>query len=76
MEEDRLETNLGPTADNDIVPEVQLEPRQPRRRFVGRRTAEQLKDESTDQVYVDVESGSSLQGKLINYYYSFLSKCS
>ena len=68
MEEDRLETNLGPTADNDIVPEVQLEPRQPRRRFVGRRTAEQLKDESTDQVYVDVESGSSLQGKLINYY--------
>jgi 2-(3-amino-3-carboxypropyl)histidine synthase len=76
MEEDRLETNLGPTADNDIVPEAQPETKSPRRRFVGRRTAERRKEESTEQATIDVESGSSLQGKLINYYYSFLSKCS
>jgi 2-(3-amino-3-carboxypropyl)histidine synthase len=74
MEEDRLETNLGPTAENDIVPEVKPETKQPRRRFVGRRTAQQLKEESSNQAAPDVESSSSLQGPLINRY-PFVSNC-
>jgi hypothetical protein len=42
MEEDRLETNLGPLVEEDLQPDLKPSPRQPRRRFVGRKAAEQL----------------------------------
>ncbi|KAI9733599.1 MAG: Diphthamide biosynthesis protein 1 [Cirrosporium novae-zelandiae] len=40
MEEDREETNLGKAADLEIKAEETPAPRHPKRRFVGRRTAE------------------------------------
>jgi 2-(3-amino-3-carboxypropyl)histidine synthase len=62
MEEDRLETNLGPTADDNLAPESQAQKKQPKRRFVGRRTAEQLKETSEARSGGDVEGSSLLQG--------------
>ena len=64
MESDRLETNLGPTAEYDVIPEIQPETKQPRRRFVGRRTAQQLNEEQGKQDVGDVEAGTSLQSRL------------
>ena len=40
MEEDRTATNLGPEVDEGITEEPVAVPKQPKRRFVGRKTAE------------------------------------
>ncbi|KAJ6191729.1 diphthamide biosynthesis protein 1 [Bipolaris maydis] len=40
MEDDRAATNLGPDVDQGIVEESPSVPKQPKRRFVGRKTAE------------------------------------
>jgi 2-(3-amino-3-carboxypropyl)histidine synthase len=62
MEADRLETNLGPTADQDLVPEPEASVKQPKRRFVGRKTADQLSQKSGDAISNDVESSTAIQG--------------
>jgi 2-(3-amino-3-carboxypropyl)histidine synthase len=60
MEEDRLETNLGLLADQDLTPETEVVVKQPRRRFVGRRTEEQANKPDNDNN--DVESSTTIQG--------------
>ncbi|KAL1635621.1 Diphthamide biosynthesis protein 1 [Neofusicoccum ribis] len=40
MEEDRAATNLGPTVEEDLNGEYSVAPKQPKKRFVGRRAAE------------------------------------
>ncbi|EOD45924.1 Diphthamide biosynthesis protein 1 [Neofusicoccum parvum] len=40
MEEDRAATNLGPTVEEDLNGEYNVAPKQPKKRFVGRRAAE------------------------------------
>jgi len=59
MESDRIETNLGPTA--DMEPELEEAPKKPRRRFVGRRAASQ-DTQPTDTS--NIESSSQLQGSV------------
>jgi 2-(3-amino-3-carboxypropyl)histidine synthase len=61
MEEDRNETNLGPTADQDIVPELTQAPKEPRRRFVGRKTAAKAQEELGEN-NTNIESSSQVQG--------------
>jgi 2-(3-amino-3-carboxypropyl)histidine synthase len=60
MEEDRLETNLGLTADQEIVPEPETITKQPKRRFVGRKAAEAQKAASGK--VDDIESSTAIQG--------------
>ena len=62
MEEDRLETNLGPTADQDLLPEPEVVAKQPKRRFVGRKAADELAQKAGSSKTNDVESSSSIQG--------------
>ncbi|KAK0609199.1 Diphthamide biosynthesis protein 1 [Lasiodiplodia hormozganensis] len=40
MEEDRAATNLGPTPEEELSGEPNIAPKQPKKRFVGRRAAE------------------------------------
>lgn len=64
METDRIETNLGATADQEVPLEPHSEVKQPKRRFVGRRTAQQIKQNGTNPNTEDVESTSIIQGEL------------
>lgn len=60
MEEDRLATNLGPTADEDVVPEPEASPRRPKRRFVGRRAADAAAQTKTPSE--NIEDSGAIQG--------------
>jgi len=63
MENDRAATNLGPAAEEGVPEEVPVEPKQPRRRFVGRKTAQvsagtgKLLDPNAN-----IEESSAIQG--------------
>jgi 2-(3-amino-3-carboxypropyl)histidine synthase len=70
MESDRIETNLGPMVDDTFVPEPQAQTKQPKRRFIGRRTAQQLENGPADRAPEDFEDKSSLQG-LKEYFKNF-----
>jgi hypothetical protein len=60
MEEDRLETNLGPSLDDQIESEVQIQAKQPKRRFIGRRAADQAaQNKITD---ASIEDSGAIQG--------------
>ncbi|MBE7180459.1 MAG: hypothetical protein INR71_04470 [Terriglobus roseus] len=61
MEEDREETNLtsGP---GQLVEEEETRPKQPKRRFVGRRAAEQQKHASKDKDG-SIEDSGAIQGR-------------
>jgi hypothetical protein len=61
MESDRIETNLGPILDQDLEPEQETVPKQPKRRFVGRKTADQYSQKVDKNGGIE-ESSSSLQG--------------
>jgi 2-(3-amino-3-carboxypropyl)histidine synthase len=41
MEEDRAATNLGPDIDSEAAPREASPPKVPRKRFIGRRAAEE-----------------------------------
>jgi len=60
MEEDRLATNLGLTADQDVVPELDLTPKKPKRRFVGRRTVDAAAQSTTPNP--SIEDSGTIQG--------------
>lgn len=60
MEEDRLATNLGPTADQDVVPEPESLPKKPKRRFVGRRAADATAQSKTPDE--SIEDSGAIQG--------------
>jgi hypothetical protein len=61
MEDDRAATNLGPDVDEGISEEPPAVSKQPRRRFVGRKTAEQGSGEQADP-NANIEDSSAIQG--------------
>lgn len=68
MEEDRAETNLGQSANADLHEPKVEKPKQPRKRFVGRRTADQAANANgTKEV---IEESGAIQGLSID-----LAKC-
>ena len=61
MEEDRAATNLGPEVDEGITEEPVAVPKQPKRRFVGRTTAEKSGEQQADP-NANIEDSSAIQG--------------
>ena len=61
MEEDRLATNLGPDSDEGMVEEPAPVSKQPKRRFVGRKTAEKSSEQPADP-NANIEDSSAIQG--------------
>jgi 2-(3-amino-3-carboxypropyl)histidine synthase len=66
MEEERIETNLGPTANQDLAPEPETPIKTPKRRFVGRKKADELAASAASN---DVESSTAIQGVHLSYCY-------
>lgn len=62
MEDDRAATNLGPEVEEGIAEEPQAVPKQPRRRFVGRKTADKAV-EATSDPNANIEDSSAIQGR-------------
>jgi 2-(3-amino-3-carboxypropyl)histidine synthase len=60
MEEDRLATNLGPNLDDQLESEVPAAARQPKRRFIGRRAADQATQNKTGDG--SIEDSGAIQG--------------
>jgi hypothetical protein len=60
MEEDRLATNLGPEDAEILQTEATSAPRQPKRRFVGRRAAEAAA--TTNAPNGSIEESTAIQG--------------
>jgi hypothetical protein len=61
MEDDRAATNLGPEIDEGIEEEPTVAPKQPRRRFVGRKNAETANEQQADP-NANIEDSSAIQG--------------
>lgn len=61
MEEDRAATNIGPDVDEGIIEEPVAVPKQPKRRFVGRRTTEKSGEQQVDP-NANIEDSSAIQG--------------
>ena len=61
METDRAATNLGPEVDAGISEEPAAVPKQPKRRFVGRKTAEKTGEQQADP-NANIEDSSAIQG--------------
>jgi 2-(3-amino-3-carboxypropyl)histidine synthase len=61
MEDDRAATNLGPETDPGMPEEAVPVPKQPKRRFVGRKTAEKTSDQQADP-NANIEDSSAIQG--------------
>lgn len=61
MEEDRIATNLGPGTNEDVQSEVIVPVKQPKRRFVGRRTADQAAAQSNG-ANESIEDSGAIQG--------------
>jgi 2-(3-amino-3-carboxypropyl)histidine synthase len=60
MEEDRLSTNIGPDTTQDLETEITSPPKQPKRRFVGRKAAEKAASSVTTDG--NIEESSAIQG--------------
>lgn len=60
MEEDRAQANLGPVTDGEPDAGVTAKPKQPKKRFVGRRTAE--KTDETPNSNAIIEDSGAVQG--------------
>jgi 2-(3-amino-3-carboxypropyl)histidine synthase len=65
MEEDRLQTNLGPDIGADLESEVTATPKQPKRRFIGRRAAEKAIQSSSANE--SIEESGAVQGALTGF---------
>ena len=61
MEDERAATNLGPDVDQGIAEESPSVPKQPKRRFVGRKTAEKTSGQPVDP-NSNIEDSSTIQG--------------
>ncbi|KAF2497310.1 diphthamide biosynthesis protein 1 [Lophium mytilinum] len=59
MEEDRAATNLGPDVEGDMNGEEKIVQKQPKRRFVGRRTAEKAAEQAAPNA--NIEDSSAIQ---------------
>ncbi|KAF2262332.1 diphthamide biosynthesis protein 1 [Lojkania enalia] len=60
MEEDRAATNLGPLIEDALSEEPVASPKQPKRRFVGRKTAEKAASQPADP-NANIEDSSAIQ---------------
>lgn len=60
MEDDRAATNLGPSAEDGIPEEPVAVPKQPKRRFVGRKTADAAAKPADPNS--NIEDSSAIQG--------------
>jgi hypothetical protein len=60
MEEDRLVTNLGPGVDDGFESEKIALPKQPKRRFIGRRAANQAAQNRSAEG--GIEDSAAIQG--------------
>jgi 2-(3-amino-3-carboxypropyl)histidine synthase len=60
MEDDRAATNLGPSVEEGIPEEPTVVPKQPKRRFVGRKKAE-VASNAVDP-NANIEDSSAIQG--------------
>lgn len=61
MEDDRAATNLGPEVEEGIQEEPVQVPKQPKRRFVGRKAAETKGEQQADP-NANIEDSSAIQG--------------
>lgn len=61
MEDDRAATNLGPEVEEGIAEEPVAVPKQPKRRFVGRKTVEKTGEPQADP-NANIEDSSAIQG--------------
>jgi len=61
MEDDRAATNLGPDAEQGMPEEAVPVQKQPKRRFVGRKTAEKASEQQADP-NANIEDSSAIQG--------------
>ena len=61
MEEDRAATNLGPEVDEGISEEPVAAQKLPKRRFVGRKTAEKAGEQQADP-NANIEDSGAIQG--------------
>jgi len=61
MEDDRAATNLGPSAEDGITEEPIAVPKQPKRRFVGRKTAEKVAGKPAGP-NANIEDSGAIQG--------------
>lgn len=61
MEDDRAATNLGPSAEDGMPEEPIPVPKQPRRRFVGRKAAAEATTKPTDP-NATIEDSGAIQG--------------
>jgi hypothetical protein len=62
MEDDRAATNLGPSTEDGMTEEPAQVPRQPKRRFVGRKTAEVAGRPAPTDPNANIEDSSAIQG--------------
>lgn len=63
MEADRAQANLGPAAEHAVPEEVPVAPKQPRRRFVGRKTAAAAAGGRADaDASANMEDSTAIQG--------------
>ena len=60
MEEERAVTNLGPTANDEFNSEVPVVPKQPKKRFVGRKQAERVAGKTDPNA--NIEDSGAIQG--------------
>ena len=60
MEEDRAAANLGPTTECEFSGEVPAVPKQPKKRFVGRKTAERAAGKMDPNA--NIEDSGVIQG--------------
>lgn len=62
MEDDRAATNLGPEVEEGISEEPVTVQKQPKRRFVGRRTADKTGQPQPTDPNANIEDSSAIQG--------------
>lgn len=63
MEEDRAQTDLGIAADIEETHRQEAEIKQPKKRFIGRRTAAENAAKAPTQINSSIEDSSAIQGR-------------
>jgi 2-(3-amino-3-carboxypropyl)histidine synthase len=74
MEDDRAATNLGPSAEDGMTEEPVAASKQPKRRFVGRKTAEKVAGKTDPNA--NIEDSGTIQGvRLPQFFLMLHSRC-
>ena len=64
MEDDRTATNIGQAVDTELSTQSQSKPKQPRKRFIGRKEAAERADHSENKNRT-IEDSGAIQGAKI-----------